>query len=366
MKVRDIIKTDGIILATADETLASVQSQLSSSHDAAFIFAQGDKKGQIDTEKFMGVINPFYCYIKKSNPPQTKIGKCLFHPPKLKISDKVERAARLMIESKVHYLPVFEDHTFKGIVTARRILRAVCKTGGFSRYMSDVLREKRPLVTIYENDTLAHALSLFKRYKISKLVVINRAMKLRGVLAYYDLLDVMSSPKDRVAYASMSGEKTRLGSRPIKRYYKTAVLTLSHDKPLGAAAQLILNREIGSVIITDSLRRPQGIITTKDLLSEIAAQFDITKIIVRSTNLIDAQRQVLVSYGQKLAHKVAKRGEVKRVLIKVERGSRGIVQGIVSIDIKRHPHKIVRKQARNFQNLMKDLKESLSNILSKK
>jgi predicted transcriptional regulator len=52
----------------------------------------------------------------------------------------------------------------------------------------------------------------------------------------------------------------------VKNFAKSYVLTLSKENHLIEAINLIINKKIGSIIITDKERRPIGIITTRDIL----------------------------------------------------------------------------------------------------
>ena len=114
-QLRDIIKTEGIIKISPEESLSSAVSKLRTSHDAAFVF--NDKK------KFLGLINPYYCLFKSSYPGNAKAEHCLYHPPKVRIDYSIAKVAGLFIESKIHYLPVFDlQDRFIGIISARHLL----------------------------------------------------------------------------------------------------------------------------------------------------------------------------------------------------------------------------------------------------
>jgi CBS domain-containing protein len=53
--------------------------------------------------------------------------------------------AQLMIESKVHYLPVFdEQEKFSGIISARRMLSVLKGSPAFKVKIKDVLSAKKP------------------------------------------------------------------------------------------------------------------------------------------------------------------------------------------------------------------------------
>lgn len=255
-----IIKKENIIKVDPEMTLSHALAHLSTSHDAAFVFS--------DEDKFMGVINPYYCLIRSSHPGNAKVEHCLHHPPKVYVDYSLPKVASLLIESKIHYLPVFDNkERFMGIISARRILSNLRNLPSFRKTIGDALRfRKKPLTVIYEDETVAQALALFKSTKLSKLVVINRDMKLKGILSYYDLISFLTQPKNHEGKMERIGNKIHLFNQHVKNYMKTYVLSLKNNNSLSDAFNLVINKKIGSVVIVDEERHPVGIITTRDLL----------------------------------------------------------------------------------------------------
>lgn len=253
MSLKDIIKTRSIIRILPDENLSSALAKLTTSHDAAFVFTPENK--------YLGVINPYYCLIKSSYPGNAKVEHCLHHAPKVSNNYSIIKVAQLFIESKIHYLPVFDqaDH-FQGIISARHILAQFHTLSIFKTKIKDALKVKiHPLTVIYEDDTVAKAINIFKTSKLSKLVVVNKDLRLKGILSYYDLIAYLAVPKN-------SPEKVSFYNQKIKLFAKTYVLTLSPEHELIEVVKLILEKKIGSIVIVDEARYPIGIITTKDLL----------------------------------------------------------------------------------------------------
>lgn len=255
-----IVKRKNIIKADPDMTLSHALSKLSTSHDAAFVFDEDNK--------FLGVINPYYCVIKSSHPGNAKVEHCLHHPPKIYVDFPVPKVASLLIESKIHYLPVFDrKDNFLGIISARRILANLMDFPAFKKTIKEALSfRQKPLTVIYEDETVAQALTLFKSTKLSKLIVINRDMKLKGILSYYDLISFLTQPKNHEGKMERVGNKIHLFNQHVKNYMKTYVLSLKNDNHLSEAFNLIINKKIGSVVIVDKDRHPIGIVTTRDLL----------------------------------------------------------------------------------------------------
>src|SRR3989338_1866005 len=190
IELKDIIKTGKIIKISPEETLSSALSLTRTSHDAVFVF---DEKNT-----FIGVINPYYCLIKSSFPGNAKVKHCLYHPPKVRVNFSIAKVAESFIESKIHYLPVFDDQDrFLGIISARHLLSYYLDSPWFAIPIKDILKMKnKPVITIYEEDTVSSAINTFKKTKVSKLIVLNKDLKLRGILSYYDLISYLVSPRD--------------------------------------------------------------------------------------------------------------------------------------------------------------------------
>lgn len=255
-----ILKKDNIIKVSPDSTLAHALSRLSTSHDAAFVFDKNDK--------FIGVINPYHSLIKTSHPGNAKVENCLHHPPKIYADFPVPKVASLLVESKIHYLPVFNRREeFMGIISARRILANLKDLPVFKKTIKEAMKfRSKPLIATYEDETVAQALGLFKSSKLSKLIVINRDMKLKGILSYYDLISFLIAPKSHAGKKERVGNKTHLFNQRVRNYMKTYVLSLRDSHLISEAFHMIIRKKIGSVVIVDEERHPVGIITTRDLL----------------------------------------------------------------------------------------------------
>jgi len=261
MSLTDILKTEKIIKVAEDETLSSVLKKLRSSHDSAFVFS--------NENQYLGLVNPYYCLIKSSYPGNAKVKHCLFHAPKIYLDMPLVRVAQFLIESKVHYLPVFSDkdkNEFLGIISARRLLSYFKNLDIFKIKIDEILKNKKPLVTINENEPINKALYLFRQTHYSKLIVINSGERLKGILSYFDLIFYLASPKKRDSFGERGGEKVGFLNLPVKSFAKTAVITLEKDNLLSDAINLILEKKIGSVIIIDEEKKPHNVITTRDFL----------------------------------------------------------------------------------------------------
>ena len=294
VNLKDIIKTDRIIKISPDDTLSHAVSQLRTSHDAAFVFDENDK--------FLGVINPYYSLIRSSYPGNSKVRHCLYHPPKIHIDYSITKICELFIESKIHYLPVFDNQDkFLGIMSARRLLSHFLKSPLFNHAIAQLLQLKtKPLITIDEEDTISSAVELYRQTKVSKLIILNKDLKLKGVLSYYDLIAYLITPRESPHRGQREGNNKSFHTMKIKNLAKTYILTLTPKDHLAKALELILNKKIGSVVVVDAERHPVGIITTKDFLSVLSktGTEGITQIL--SKKLAKQSRQILGGFLKSL------------------------------------------------------------------
>jgi predicted transcriptional regulator len=261
MRLLNILKDNNIIKVAPEDHLSKVLSKLSTSHDAAFVF---------DSENnYKGIINPYFTMIKSSLPANTKAENCLTHTSKIYLNYPLTKVCELFIQSKIHYLPVFDSNeSFIGIISARRILAYLKDKIMFKAKINEIISKRwKGLVTVFEDDTISHAIQLFKANKISKLIVVDHNKKLRGVLSYYDLIKLMINPKYSSRRGERTNEKVSFYNYRVKNFAKNYVLTLSKDDRLMDVINLIINKKIGSVIIVNKEKKPDGIVTTRDILN---------------------------------------------------------------------------------------------------
>ena len=103
-----------------------------------------------------------------------------------------------------------------------------------------------------------------------------------GVLSTSDLVRFLdrgplasrrSNPVCRSDY--FSDAQVELEALPVDdvgRYMTTDVVTASEAMPIGELARCMLDAHIHRIIVTDSRRRPVGIVTSMDVLAAVAAE----------------------------------------------------------------------------------------------
>lgn len=356
MSIKKIYKIEDIIKVNLEDTLSHALSILHSSHDSAFVVDENNE--------LKGIINPYYCVIKKSFPSNAKVKHCMFKPPKIKLNTPLNEASRLMIHSRLHYLPVYKDETFVGILSARRIMDYVKNHHMLNCKIADYIRRKKPLITIREDEFISKAVSLFKAYKISKLVVISRDYKLRGIITHFDIIAYLSTPKEKKTM-NMNNNKVPYMKKPVKNFMKTQVITLDGSATLNQAAKLILDKEIGSIVIVDYQYRPIGIVTTRDILSLVSEKRSFPKLELVKQQLSGASERIVKMFSSRLIKHLVKNKSVDRVkLVVKEEKSGGFFRAAVSFFSK--DNKIIRFAVEEGHNLSRVLADTLRKSIRRK
>lgn len=124
-----------------------------------------------------------------------------------------------------------------------------------------------PLHTVDINDTVGKAKEIMRKNHIRR-VVITKDGKLAGVVAMRDLLIISESKKDRAPFVK---DKISSDRQPVHDYMNTEVISLPLMSNISDAVQLLQDKDISSVIITEGAR-PVGIVSVRDLFEIAAAQ----------------------------------------------------------------------------------------------
>ncbi|NMB56721.1 CBS domain-containing protein [Candidatus Beckwithbacteria bacterium] len=258
--VKNLLKTKNIIRFDCNQTLGQVLPKLTSSHDAAFVF---------DGDKFIGVVSPSHFINARSVKMETKLKRIAKMPPKLKLDTPIQEVAHLMLTSNIHYLPVLDEkNNFLGITTIRRLFQFCLKYKFFGNN-GTILFSNDKLHTASKDMPLSQVLALMKEKKISKIPVVDENQKLAGIVAQYDLKEVIKEI-DNTGKANRKGERTAKLTQPIKDFMKKMVFTVNYIPSFTQACQIMLEKNIGSLVIVDEQNYPIDIVSKGDLLKTVA------------------------------------------------------------------------------------------------
>ncbi len=360
MNIKGIIYTDHILEASERDSLSKALSKLPSSHSAAFIFSKDKKK--------VGLVNPYHCIIKSSLPGNAKVDACIFHPPRLYINSPVEKVIEAFISSKIHYLPIFNrNEGFAGIVSARRVLDMYKNSPYFNLPIIDILKSRaKPVVTVKELDTVSTAIHLFKRHKISKLIVVNKDKKLKGVLSYYDIVHFLTLPKHKLTEGDKEGKKESVYNQKVSKFSKNFVLALRPEDLVTHALKMVLDEKIGSVVVVDAQRHPVGIVTTRDFFSLILQPAMGLQLYLLTKNLSNSSNEAVQAFLARFRAFLNKQKDLSkaRLVVKEEKKG-GVFTVLLSMLPKQGKLKVIKKEGKNLKILLQELKDKARTMHSR-
>jgi len=274
LTAKDLLKQNAIIKCTPDQSLSQALAALNRTHDAAFVFDQKDK--------YLGIINPYLAVFKSKHSGDTKIAGILFKPPQLTLDSYIWDVAKFMVDSRIYFLPVFsEKNEFSGVVSVNRLFDALRRRDDIVKMLS--ITTKGELKTVKENSSLEQAFNLMRDKKVSRLPVVDSHGHLLGIVTRFDIQAAFTEPMEKQRWASRVGQKSRYLDQPLRNYYRKIVITAPVDATAARIIALILDKQVGSVVIIDKNRVPVGIVTIYDLLKAV----DLLR--PRSDGVIDIQ-----------------------------------------------------------------------------
>src|SRR3990167_2554884 len=231
----------------------------------------------------------------------------------------------------------------------------------FNIKIGDYLRIKnRPLITIMENELISAAIHVFKTRKVSKLVVINRDLKLKGILTHYDLINYLVAPRKKGQWGDRKGDRLSFQFQTVRNFAKSFVLTLYPENTLKDALNLILEKEIGSVVVIDRDKHPIGIITTRDFLGLLVKGEREKKIEVFAKNLSQESIKVINLFTSQVSSWAKKIPDITKIRLWVkEEKIGGVFKAALSlIPIKGKPN-FIKREAKKLKDALNPLRAIL-------
>ena len=235
-----------------------------------------------DRGRYAGVISRRWIIRSRIDPATTKVKTLMRPAPKISSDFSLSRAARLMIESGVRQLPVFEKGKLAGFVTDENIIHGAV-TQEWGKTPVEKIMTKAPQV-IDANRSVGAVLSLFREHGVSHVPVVDEG-KLTGIISIQDVIEQVFQPRQRQTLGEIVGEKVPVLSLPAKGIMATPVITVRPDASLREAAKTMHAQDVSCLVVL-SKERLLGIVTKLDFLEPIS-------------QLEGAERKLAVQFGVK-------------------------------------------------------------------
>jgi predicted transcriptional regulator len=225
------------------------------------VIAVLDEKG-----KYAGVISRRWVIRSRLDPSTTKVKSLMRPASKLSKEVTLSKAARLMIESGVRQLPVFEKNRLVGFVTDEDIIHGAV-TQEWGNTTIEKIMTKAPQV-IEANRSVGAVLSLFREHGVSHVPVVDQG-KLTGIISIQDIIEQIFQPRQKQTLGEIVGEKVPVLSIPAKGIMAQPVITVASDASLREASEKMHKQDVSCLVVM-SKERLAGIVTKLDFLEPIS------------------------------------------------------------------------------------------------
>lgn len=185
-------------------------------------------------------------------------------------NSSLPKAARVMMENKITALPVVNNKSLKGILTASDIFRFIIDELPDLResllvedYMTD------EVVTITADTSLLEAHRLMGTRRIRALPVMD-GIQLIGLVTRTDL---MGSDPSRFSSRNNQELSLKILTQSVEKIMTRELLTIGPEEPIQKAASLMLENKIHCLPVTDAKGNLVGILTETDLFRMVIQKF---------------------------------------------------------------------------------------------
>lgn len=316
-----LIRPARILRCEPDATLDAAFAKTKSSHDAVFVFD--------DDKVFLGMVSPSHSLFRKRYAYTTKVRSCLVSPPRITMDTPLPQIAEFMVATGIYVLPVFDGGAITGLVTARKILRAMLEDSAFFSEVVRNLKPERP-VTAPHTVFLQKIYDVLRQKKVSRVVLVGKTGRVYGIVSRQDIQFVLTKPTTR--------QRIKTGGRGAARNY---VFGVEKDSRLNRPAAPLAIRNVlaaeassgkeqvvktlvdsgkNSVVLVDKENRPAGIISTRMVLQAIASLKPDARVPVtvnNSAGLSRADVDRIALLAAACAEKLSKRSSVQRAEMSV-------------------------------------------------
>ncbi len=121
-----------------------------------------------------------------------------------------------------------------------------------------------PVITALRNDNLAHVRNLMIRHRIGKVVIADSNGSIAGIISKSDFIRIVYNRKRYIK---------PLSNIMAYEIMSSPVYAIQPGRTIRAAAQAMLRRNIGSLLVVDRDKRLSGIITKADLVRAFAERY---------------------------------------------------------------------------------------------
>ncbi len=216
-----------------------------------------------DHEKYQGMLLQRTLLDPKTT-LKTKLHTLLSHTQKLSLDTPVEEIARAMIESHVYTLPVLENETIIGVVTADSIVKTLTEQNLGSQPINTIMCSE-PL-SISPEETIGKVLHLFQHDNVLYLAVVDHSVVVGSITINTIINKVIHAHSNVEGRSDVESERRQKLNLPAKTIMQEQPLLIPPETSIkDAHAKMHKFEQPGILIGKDN--HLYGIVTHHELLA---------------------------------------------------------------------------------------------------
>ncbi|PIR61827.1 MAG: hypothetical protein COU66_01765 [Candidatus Pacebacteria bacterium CG10_big_fil_rev_8_21_14_0_10_44_11] len=257
------------------DRVGSVLNQLMSSHDSIFVYDQH--------YHFMGLISAQQAWLYHRYPARTLVTHVLIHPIEISKKTPINLVAKYMIGTKIYTLPVFEKGQVIGAIKADSIIKLILSDKNMLDQLKLNIKVNTP-ITADMDTPVKKIYALLKKYKISRVVLVNKTDALAGIISLSDMLPIFVEPAQRrtrtstkltsnqqlrIREKTYDAEQILLRNERARSFMTNSVISVPFKTSLKTILETMQSAKIHSVVIVKE-NRPVGFISRHDILKALS------------------------------------------------------------------------------------------------
>lgn len=189
--------------------------------------------------------------------------------PSLKPTDTLQKASNIMTHYRTRSVPVLDGTTFKGVITARKILELLSKKDN-KWIKANLIFTKNP-ITIPSSNSLSSARKIMSTKRIDHLPVVNNGT-IKQVLTSFHVVQGIT-PHESMGRRALGMEKIRNLESKIGNIGSTRIPQCTPQDDLNYILNAMLKTNTTCCLV-NLWNNLQGIITYRDILSLLAMRIE--------------------------------------------------------------------------------------------
>ncbi|BAB59953.1 inosine-5 -monophosphate dehydrogenase [Thermoplasma volcanium GSS1] len=162
----------------------------------------------MDGNRYAGMITYSDLLKKRSIQVKSKISNYAINTPTLSADDDVLEAVRLIKDTGLSALPVFDKGKLVGIISRTDIIKRIDKISDISNLRAFQIMSPDP-VAVSEDDSIEEAFDSLRQLNEVEIPVVDNEERLVGIVKLNDILGIMFREKEKIKYGGY-GEKERV------------------------------------------------------------------------------------------------------------------------------------------------------------